>query len=85
MIIKLDWKGTPSPHSSPLNVSDDVALVHLSLRLFQSMIVHGINECLKMSELQLFSLDTEKESNFSCMSLSMSMVVHHIFRIFGSN
>lgn len=36
----------PSPRSSPLNVSNDVALVHLSLRLFQSMIVRGINECL---------------------------------------
>ena len=39
--------GTPSPWSSPLNVSNiDVALVHLSLSLFQSMIVRGINEYL---------------------------------------
>ena len=36
----------PSPRSSPLNVSNDVALVHLSLSLFQSMIVRGVNECL---------------------------------------
>jgi len=35
-----------SPRSSSLNVSNEVALVHLSLRLFQSMIVRGINECL---------------------------------------
>ena len=38
--------GTPSPRSSPLNVSNEVALVHLSIRLLQSMIVRGINECL---------------------------------------